>query len=225
MWRQSWRDSVRGSKTVKDVTAAIIPGIANIIIVAVSTAVATAIKDYTNKLVSNSAEKQRSCLLSRFDNDRLEQSEIFGIEEEPDEDEDIIQAKVIEVAADIGVKIEANDISIAYRLGREGGQGRPVLVRFCHRKNRNAVLNKKKELKKKQKKIYINEDLTPLRAAMLKIVKEQATVRNVTTRDGKIIAWLIDRERPVDINTPDDLHKVGITSPDWKRLKLDYLIQ
>ncbi|KAK4311717.1 hypothetical protein Pmani_016818 [Petrolisthes manimaculis] len=207
------------------------PGIANIIVVAVSTAVATAIKDYTNKLVSNSAEKQRSCLLSRFDNDRLEQYmrgdnlRIFGIEEEPDEDEDIIQAKVIEVAADIGVKIEANDISIAYRLGGEGGQGRPVLVRFCHRKNRNAVLNKKKELKKKQKKIYINEDLTPLRAAMLKIVKEQATVRNVTTRDGKVIAWLIDRERPVDINTPDDLHKVGITSPDWKRLKLDYLIQ
>ncbi|KAK4301134.1 hypothetical protein Pmani_026716 [Petrolisthes manimaculis] len=130
MWRQSWRDSVRGSKTVKDVTAAIIPGIANIIVVAVSTAVATAIKDYTNKLVSNSAEKQRSCLLSRFDNDRLEQYmrrdnlRIFGIEEEPDEDEDIIQAKVIEVAADIGVKIEANDISIAHRLGREGGQGR-----------------------------------------------------------------------------------------------------
>ncbi|KAK4310455.1 hypothetical protein Pmani_017984 [Petrolisthes manimaculis] len=77
------------------------PGIANIIVVAVSTAVATAIKDYTNKLVSNSAEKQRSCLLSRFDNDRLEQYmrrdnlRIFGIEEEPDEDEDIIQAKVI----------------------------------------------------------------------------------------------------------------------------------
>lgn len=100
-----------------------------------------------------------------------------------------------------------------------------MIVRFVHRKKRNAVVKNKKELKKKQKKIYINEDLTPLRSTLLKMTKEQAAVRNVSTRDGRILAWLVDKERPVEINTPDDLFKVGIDSPDWKRLKLDHLMK
>ena len=59
----------------------------------------------------------------------------------------------------------------------------------------------------------------------MKMVKEQEAVRNVTTRDGKILAWLVDKERPVVITTPDDLFKVGIESPDWKRLRLDHLVK
>lgn len=114
--------------------------------------------------------------------------------------------------------MEADDISIAHRLGKLGDRNRPVILRFCHRKKRNTVVKNKKELKKKQKKIYINEDLTPLRSTLLKITKEQVGVRNVTTRDGKILAWLVDMERPVEITTPADLSKVGITSPDWKHL-------
>ena len=130
----------------------------------------------------------------------------------------------MEVAAQVGVKLEADDISVAHRLGKVGENSRPVIVRFGHRK-RNAVVKNKKELKKKQKKIYINEDLTPLRSTLLKMTKEQAAVRNVSTRDGRILAWLVDKERPVEINTPDDLFKVGIDSPDWKRLKLDHLMK
>ena len=52
---------------------------------------------------------------------------------------------MIEVTADVGVKIEANHISIAHRLERAGGQGRPVIVRFCHGKNWNAVIRNKKD--------------------------------------------------------------------------------
>ena len=204
------------------------PGIASIISVAVTTAVSTAVKDITNTLSLN---MQKINLEHRYENDRLEQYtrkdnlRIFGIEEESDEDEDILQAKVIEVAADVGVKLEADDISIAHRLGKVGDRSRPVIVRFCHRKKRNAMMKNKKELKKKQKKIYINEDLTPLRSTLMKMVKEQEAVRNVTTRDGKILAWLKDKERPVEITTPDDLFKVGIESPDWKRLRLDHLVK
>ena len=57
------------------------------------------------------------------------------------------------------------------------------------------------------------------------MTKEQAEVRNATTRDGRILAWLVDNERPVVITTPGDLHKVGIDSPDWRRLKLDHLVK
>ena len=58
----------------------------------------------------------------------------------------------------------------------------------------------------------------------MKTVKEQGLVKNATTRDGSIIAWLTNRERPVYIDRPEDLCKVGIATPDWKLLKLNHFI-
>lgn len=49
------RDLIKESKTAKDVAAAIMPGIASIISVAVTTAVSTVVKDVTDKLLLNSA--------------------------------------------------------------------------------------------------------------------------------------------------------------------------
>lgn len=86
-------------------------------------------------------------------------------------------------------------------------------------------MRKKGELKKKNIRVFINEDLTPLRSAMRRMVKEQAGVKNVTTRNGKIVAWLTeDPDRAIEINTPDDLSKVGIVTPDWKRLHMDHIV-
>ncbi|MPC62734.1 hypothetical protein E2C01_056825 [Portunus trituberculatus] len=110
-------EAFKGSKTVKDAATALLPSLATIISVAVSTAVSTAIQDLADKMVSDTAEVKRINLLQRYNNERLEQYtrrdnlRIFGIEEDPDEDEDVLQAKVIEVAADVGVIIEPNDIS------------------------------------------------------------------------------------------------------------------
>ncbi len=81
----------------------------------------------------------------------------------------------------------------------------------------------RKKLKGRQRKVYINDDMTSLRAKMLNMVKEQETVKNVSTREGSILAWLHSGGRPVVINCPDDLEKVGISAPDWKRLNLDHL--
>ena len=53
---------------------------------------------------------------------------------------------------------------------------------------------------------------TSLRATMMRLVKEQETVKNVSTRDGSILAWLTSGGRPV-----------VISSPDWKRMKLEHL--
>ena len=71
--------------------------------------------------------------------------------------------------------------------------------------------------------MYVNDELTSLRAKMMKLVKEQEVVKNVSTRDGSIFAWLHSGGRPVVINTHDDLHKVGITTPDWENLSLSHL--
>lgn len=149
---------------------------------------------------------------------------IYGLEEENDENEEVVEAKVIELAADMGVTLVPDNISIAHRLGKPQGRSRPVMVRFCHRKKKVEMLKKRAELKKKQRKVYVNEDLTLMRVTMLKVVKDQPNVKSATTRDGKILVWLTGKDRPVEIHTPDDLFKVGIQSPDWKSLKLDHLI-
>ena len=226
------------TKSAKEVASLIMPGLANIITVAVSTAVSNAVstavsnagKEIVDKFSVKTANVERNCLVNRYENDSLEQYtrrdnlRIFGLEEEEDENENILEAKVIEVANDMGVNITQSDISIAHRLGKPGNRSRTVIVRLCHRKKRNEILKKKKELKKKNREIFINEDLTTLRATLLKIVKEQGVVKNATPRDGRIIAWLTNRERPVYIDNPNDLVKLGIEALDWKRLKLDHFI-
>ena len=106
------------------------------------------------------------------------------------------------------------------KIGRQNS----LIVRFCHRKKKNEVIVKKKELKNKGRNIFVNDDITPLRATLLKIVKEQDSVSNATTRDGRILAWLRDGNRRVEVSTPTDLHRVGVAIPDWKRLKLDHIV-
>ncbi|KAG0729576.1 hypothetical protein GWK47_030024 [Chionoecetes opilio] len=61
------------NKTAKDVAAVIMPSLANIISVAVSTAVTTAIKDFTDKMENKANEMQRYCLLNKYEYDKLEQ--------------------------------------------------------------------------------------------------------------------------------------------------------
>ncbi|KAK3890935.1 hypothetical protein Pcinc_005102 [Petrolisthes cinctipes] len=125
----------------------------------------------------------------------------------------------------MGVNLQADDISVVHRLGKPRDRERPVIVRLCRRKKRNAILRKKGELKKKDIRVFVNEDLTPLRSAMRRMVKEQVSVKNVTTRNGKILAWLTDEpNRAIEINTPDELSKVGIVTPDWKRLHMDHIV-
>lgn len=219
-----------GTKAARDVAALIMPGIANIISVAVSTAVSNAVKDVANTLMKNTNDARKYCLLNKYENDRLEQYirrdnlRIAGLIEEANEDEQTLLVKTIEVAADMGATVEPSDIATVHRLGKPGTANRPVIVRFNQRHRRNEMLVKKRELKKKGRNIYVNEDLTPLRASLLKIVKEQDCVSNATTRDGRILAWLKDNNRRVEVNTPADLHRVGVNVPDWKRLKLDHIV-
>lgn len=43
-------------------------------------------------------------------------------------------------------------------------------------------------------------------------------------RMEEFLAWIIKREKPVVIDSPSDLYKVGINSPDWTLLKVDHLV-
>lgn len=223
------RESKAVSKTVKDAVAMITPAIASIVSVAVATAMSKATIELGEKITSNLAIVQKQCLMNKYDNDKLEQYSrrenlrITGIVEETNETEDILEAKVIELAGDMGVELKSEDISVAHRLGKPKEGGRPIIVRFCQRKKKNEVMRNKKKLKGKDRKVYVNEDLTSLRAKLMKMAKEQESVKNVATRDGSILAWMHSGGRPVVINTPDDLHKIGISNPAWENLDLGQL--
>lgn len=222
------------TKTVRDVIETMMPEMTKLITVAVSAAVTAAMdrvmEEVRNKVV-DSFQVQRQAMLTKYECDKLEQYQrsdnlrIYGMEEEREETEETLEEKVVELASNMGVHLQPGEVSVVHRLGKPRESDRPVIIRFCCRKKRNEFLKKKVELKKKNIKIYINEDLTPLRAAMMKMVKDQAGVKNVTSRNGKIVAWLNDEpNRAIEINTPDDLNKVGIVTPDWKRLKMDHLV-
>lgn len=71
--------------------------------------------------------------------------------------------------------------------------------------------------------MYINDEMTLSTAKMSNTVKEHKTVKNVSTREGSILAWLHSRGRPGVINCPDDLEEVDISAPDWKKLNQDPL--
>lgn len=100
-----------------------------------------------------------------------------------------------------------------------------MIIRFSCRKKRNEILRKKGELKRKNIKIFVNEDLTPLRAALLRLVRDYQGVKNAVARNGSIVAWLTeDPNRAIEVDTPDDLHKVGIATADSKKLKMDHIV-
>ncbi|KAK4320801.1 hypothetical protein Pmani_008340 [Petrolisthes manimaculis] len=222
------------TKTAKDVIDTLLPEIAKVITVSVTAAMTTVMDRITEVVKSQAAVSfslQRQALLMKYECDRLEQYQrsdnllIYGIEEESEESEEALEEKVVELASNMGVNLQADDISVVHRLGKPQDRERPVIVRLCRRKKRNAILRKKAELKKKDIRVFVNEDLTPLRSAMRRMVKEQVSVKNVTTRNGKILAWLTDEpNRAIEINTPDELIKVGIVTPDWKRLHMDHIV-
>lgn len=60
----------------------------------------------------------------------------------------MLEAKVIELADTIGVKIEQDDISVVHHLRRPREGGRPVIVRFCHQKKKMKLCKIRKKNKK-----------------------------------------------------------------------------
>jgi len=176
---------------------------------------------------------QKQSLIQKFENDKIEQYQrgenirIIGMEESDGEDDCKLEEKVVKICEDIEVEIDSTDVSAVHRIGKRAAttaadKPRPVIVKLTRRKKRNEIMKKKSALKNKRRRVYINEDLTPLRNRLLMMVKGHEAVKSVTTRDGKIVAWLKDKpDVAVELESPDDLWKIGVETPDWQMLKLE----
>jgi hypothetical protein len=172
---------------------------------------------------------QSVSLLNRYKNDELEQYgrreniRVHGLPEDKNED---LSAKFVQLMHKISINITSGDISVIHRVkSKKKDVPRQVIVRFVRRQVRTDIMRKKKALnavnEKEKTKIFLTDDLTPLRSTLLRLAKDHSNVKSAYTIEGKIHVKLRDNpEESVVINNPDDLWKIGIVEPDWKELGL-----
>ena len=130
---------------------------------------------------------------------RRENVRIFGVEEEPDED---VFAKVVSVAEKAGVTIFARDVSACHRLPGGGKGQKPLIAKFVRWDTKHQFMKHRRNLK--ETSIYVNDDLTPLRAKMSLDLRSKDDVRSVVTANGKIFIFMLDNQKLVF----DNLYKL-----------------
>ena len=105
--------------------------------------------------------------------------------------EDVYQA-VIDVAEKAGCQVSRADISICHRVPSRNvkpGQGRPIIAKFVRRRTKIGLMTNKKKLKDSENKIYINDDLTLLRARLAKALRQRQDVTSVNMINEKIVVY------------------------------------
>ena len=108
-------------------------------------------------------------------------------------------AAIITLCAAIKVDppVQPEDIAVSHRVGKAAeGKPRPVLVKFATRNIRERVFRAKKNIKTEQEKneslkhIYINEDLTQLRANLARRARSYRNdghIQDTWTIYGKVM--------------------------------------
>ncbi|KAL8584167.1 hypothetical protein ACOMHN_034853 [Nucella lapillus] len=98
------------------------------------------------------------------------------------------------------------------------------------------MLKKEFKTKPELKRVYLNDDLSPLRSKLLKICKQTPGVERVsTTHDGKIACYMkptpgssssnsSGSSETKYIESPDDLFKIGISDVDYTSQGLQHFI-
>ena len=171
------------------------------------------------------ATVQRSGLLARYesDSDKLEQYSrresirVSGLDIPDGADTAVLMEQVCKLASDIGVDLSKNDIVACHSVG--GGKHKQLLCRFTTRIKKEEVMRAKKKLKDVAGgKVYVNEDLTPLRVKLLQLVKEKTGYKHAHTINGRIVVFK-EKKRSY-IENPDDLFKVGINVDQETLVKL-----
>ena len=94
----------------------------------------------------------------------------------------------------MSVTIQLGDISIVHRVARPAASSssstrpQPVVIKFTRRSVRNDVIHHRKELKGKN--VFITEQLTPLRALVLKKANDLVSAGKLLSawsQDGRVL--------------------------------------
>ena len=118
---------------------------------------------------------------------RRESVRIFGVEEQTGED---VYQQAVDVVKGTGVEICKSDISVCHRLPARGQSGKPNIVKFVRRETKLALMKKKSSWRHQSgRPIYIEDDITHLRARLLKSFKEKPDVTATNMINEKIIVY------------------------------------
>ena len=154
------------------------------------------------------SKKQETRLSNLFLSDaneqygRRENVRIFGVEEQTGEN---VYQQVVAVVKGTGVEICKSDISVRHRLPARGQSGKPNIVKFARRETKLALMKKKSGLRHQSGwPIYIKDDITQLRARLLKSLKEKLDVKAANMINEKTIVYQTNNDKVVFIT----LHKL-----------------
>ena len=156
------------------------------------------------------SKKQETRLSNLFLSDakelyaRREKVRIFGVEEQTVED---VYQQVVHVVKGTGVEICKSDISVCHRAPARGKSGKPIVVKFVRRETKLAMMKKKSGLRHQSgRPIYIKDDITQLRARLLKSLKEKPDVKAANMINEKIIVYETNNDKVV-FHTLHELYK------------------
>ena len=106
--------------------------------------------------------------------------------------------QVVDVVKGTGVEIFKSDISVCHRLPARGQSGKPNIVKFVRRETKLALMKKKSGLRHQSgRPIFINDDITQLRARLLKSLKEKTDVKLANMINEKIIVYQTNNDKVV----------------------------
>lgn len=227
-------DGLRGSLKsedglVSDIVSKVLVAVQPVIVEAVRAAVTTAmssmmatLKDVFTEMIMKDRDRddERAALSWQKEVDRLEQYSrrenvrVFGLPEGPGKED--TSAEVVKLASDMGLHLKKEDISVSHRLPGRGKGPQPVIVKFVRRSTKVDMLRAKKKLKHVdgRSKVFVEEDLTPLRSKMLKAVRQDAATKSAWSIDGKIfcIVKKKGKEEKISVDSVNDLKKLGFSS-------------
>ena len=204
--------------TIGDIVSQVVLAIQPVLIKAVTSAVTTATRQLMTDMATKTAGRKaelywlkKEVQLHTFELNRLEQYSrresirICGIDETAGEDTDDV---VRELAADIGVTLKPEDISVSHTLPGRPRSTRPIIVKFVRR---NSKKSKRKLRDTNRKGVYINDDLTPLRAKVARILRNNPSTQSVWSIDGRIFCTMLENGSEVKkiVDSPDDLFRFG----------------
>ena len=152
---------------------------------------------------------------------RRDSVRINGISESENESEEDLVNKILDVASITGSKIVKSDVSIAHRLPAVIKGTRQTIVKFTSRHAKMEFYSTRYKLKDDPagKNIFINEDLTKLRYALLMKCRDCPGFKSAVTYNGVIKVRRVGFDDVVQVKHPADLEKLGLT-PDYKALGL-----
>ena len=141
--------------------------------------------------------------------------EIHGI---PEQEGENLENLVVDLAKELGLKMETISIDIVHRLPRRYGT-KPIIVKFHAYQDKYAMYQARYKLRKLKNKtyfqravnIYINENLTKTRKQLFAEVRkrrDQNEWHSAFTQDGKIYIKFDKESRPTKINNYSDLEKL-----------------